>query len=745
MTLKPLSDDKATAGGRIDRRRLIFASASLLAFAAGLPSLARTRRTAALPTPPVTPKIPVTITQFGRTRTDDYAWLHQPNWFTSLTNPSSLDPAIRQHLEAENAYCDAVLGPTEALQVELAREIAARSTDAGGDPPSPDGPWLYWSAVRPGANHPTFLRRSQSGGPDQILADFDALAGGLAYYRISSIRSPLHSADHRLFAWAADETGDEHFRLYVKDLDTGLVAPPIEHCFGDFAFSPDSKWIFWVYRDAQSRPTKIFRRPVHGGEDVLVYEEKDPAYFLTVRRSASNGCLFLTAFNANCSETRIISAADPIAPPVLAEPRTPGLLYDLEHWGDRYVVRTNADGAADYKLMITPLDDASRKAWRDWIKPAPGGYIAETRAFRDGFARIEWIDARPVLIVTDRAGGDRKVMVDEPAYALQLDLEADYASAEIRYSRQSPRTPKQWMAYDSRTGAERLLQKQVVPNFDPGQYEVLRLDAPSTDGVLVPLTLLRRRGPKRLEQPAILFGYGAYGDLLLDDFSPANLSLADRGFVVAKAHTRGGGERGRSWFEASLTLHKKRTIEDFIACAEHLNRKGLAAHGKIVAHSFSAGGILIGGALNARPDLFAGAVAEAPFVDVLNTLHDTTNPLVFSSFPIWGDPAKPEVFDYIASYSPYENVHAAPYPAVLASAGLLDDRLGYWEAAKWAVKLREKTTSGRPILLHTDMAGGHQGADSRAEVIHRTARYQAFAVRAVSGVWDEAVRRSARA
>jgi oligopeptidase B len=255
----------------------------------------------------------------------------------------------------------------------------------------------------------------------------------------------------------------------------------------------------------------------------------------------------------------------------------------------------------------------------------------------------------------------------------------------------------------------------------------------------VPLTLLRRRD-KRRPGPAILFGYGAYGDDMLDDFSPANLSLADRGFVVAKAHVRGGGERGRSWFEASLKLKKKATIADFIACADHLVSQGLAAPGKIVAHSFSAGGILIGGALNARPEIWAGAVAEVPFVDVLNTLHDGANPLVFSSYPIWGNPSDPAVFDYIASYSPYESVHPAPYPAVLASAGLLDDRLGYWEAAKWVAKLREKTTSGRPILLHTDMAGGHQGADSRAEAAHRTARYQAFALSAVSGVWDGAAR-----
>jgi oligopeptidase B len=720
----------------MDRRGMILASASLLALGGSRRSMAAVA--SALPPAPITAKIPVTIDQLGRVRVDDYAWLHQPNWFTSLTDPSRLNPAIRRHLEDENAYCDAVLAPTLPLQAELAREIAERSSGAGDDPPSPDGAWLYWSQVRPGANHPTFLRRPRAGGPDQVLADFDALARGRGYYRISSIRAPMHSPDHSLFAWAVDETGDEHFRLYVKDLANDVVMPAIEACFGDFAFSPDSRWIFWVYRNAQSRPTKVFRRPVRGGEDVLVYEETDPAYFLTVRRAASNGCLFVTAFNADCSETRIVSGDDPTAAPKLAEPRTPGLLYDLEHWGDRLVVRTNADGAVDFKLMTAPLDAPSRGRWRDWVPAAKGRFIAETRAFANHFARVEWIDAKPVLILAGRTGGERTVTVDEPAYALQLDLEAEYASAEVRYSIQSPRTPRRWVAYDSATGAERLLQSQQVAHFDRDRYEVLRLDAPSADGVLVPLTVLRQRGQTR-PGPAILFGYGAYGDSLLDDFSPANLSLADRGFMVAKAHTRGGGERGRSWFEASLKLKKKATIADFIACADHLVAKGLAAPGKIVAHSFSAGGILIGGALNARPGIWAGAVAEVPFVDVLNTLHDETNPLVFSSFPIWGDPSSPEVFDYIASYSPYENVHTAPYPAVLATAGLLDDRLGYWEAAKWVARLREKTVSGRPILLHTDMTGGHQGADSRAIMIARTARYQAFAIRAVSGVWDGAV------
>jgi len=723
----------------IDRRGMILASASLLALGGSHKTWAAVAN--ALPPAPVTPKMPVTIDQLGRVRVDDYAWLHQPNWFTSLINPSSLDPAIRRHLEDENAYCDAVLEPTRALQAELAREIASRGAGAGDDPPAPDGPWLYWSEVRPGANHPTYLRRPRAGGPDQALADFDALAKGRGYYRISNLRAPMHSPDHDLFAWAVDETGDEHFRLYVKDLATGVVVPPIQNCFGDFAISPDSQWVFWVYRNDQSRPTKVFRRPARGGEDVLVYEEKDPAYFLNVRRADSNGCLFITAFNADCSETRVVLAGDPTMAPRLAEPRTPGLLYDMEHWGDHFVVRTNADGATDFKLMTAPLDDAARTRWREWIPAAKGRYIAEIRAFKDHFARVEWIDARPVLIIAGRAGGERTVTVDEAAYALQLDLEAEYASVQARYSHQSPRTPRRWVAFDCATGAEQLLQTQTVSNFDPDRYEVLRLDAPSSDGVLVPLTLLRRRGQSQ-PGPAILFGYGAYGDLLLDDFSPANLSLADRGFIVAKAHTRGGGERGRSWFEASLKLKKKATIADFIACADHLVHKGLAAPRKIVAHSFSAGGILIGGALNARPELWAGAVADVPFVDVLNTLHDATNPLVFSSFPIWGDPANPEVFDYIASYSPYENVHTAAYPAVLATAGLLDDRVGYWEAAKWVARLREKTTNGRPILLHTDMVGGHQGADSRTEVIARTARYQAFAIRAVSGVWDGAVRRT---
>ena len=722
----------------LDRRSMIMVSASLLALGGARRSLAAS--SAGLPPAPVTPKIPVTINQLGRVRVDDYAWLHQPNWFTSLTNPASLNPAIRRHLEEENTYCDAVLAPTLPLQAELEHEIAGRSTGAGGDPPSPDGPWLYWSEVRPGADHPVYLRRPRAGGPEELLADFDALAKGLTYYRISNIRAPMHSPDHRLFAWAVDETGNEHFRLYVKDLTTGVIAAPIEDCFGDFAISPDSRWVFWVFRNNQSRPTKVFRRPAHGGEDALVYEEKDPAYFLTVRCAASNGCLFVVAFNADCSETRIVPGADPTAPARLAEPRTPGLLYDLEHWGDRFVVRTNADGATDFKLMTAPLDNPSRAHWRDQVPVATGRYIADVRAFEDHFARLEWRDARPLLIVADRAGAERTVAIDEPAYALQLDLEAEYATADVRYSYQSPRTPKHWMAYDCRTGAARLLQRQAVANFNADLYEVLRLDAPSTDGVLVPLTLLRRKDAPR-RGPAFLFGYGAYGDILFDDFSPANLSLADRGFAVAKAHTRGGGERGRSWFEASLKLKKKATIEDFIACADHLVRQGLAAPGKIVAHSFSAGGILIGGALNARPEIWAGAVAEVPFVDVLNTLHDDTNPLVFSSFPIWGDPADPAVFDYIAGYSPYENVRAAPYPAVLASAGLLDDRLGYWEAAKWVARLREKTTSGRPILFHTDMTGGHQGVDSRAVVTSRTARYQAFAIRAVSGVWDGAVKR----
>ena len=678
--------------------------------------------------PPVTPRRPVRIEQLGRVRIDDYAWLKDPDWKRVWREPSRLDPEIRAHLVAENAYAAAVLAPTEALQGALLGEMRLRTAR---DDPAPlvlDGPWLYGERLAAGAHRPSCVRRPAQGGEEQLLLDVDARAAGRDFL---AVRGASHSPDHRLFAWAEDVLGSENYRIQVKDLETGeVLAGPAEHAFGDFVFSPDSQWLFWTWRDLNSRPAKVFRRPARGGADVFVYEERDPAFLVQVTRPASNDFVAIRAWNAESSEVWLIPAADPTAPSRVVQPRTPGLVYSVEPWSRDLVILTNADGAIDFKLMLADPAAPGRAGWRQWIAHRPGRFITEVRAFRHHFVRMERADANPVVVVTSREGRERTIGFDEAAYAVDLVAGEVFDSRLLGLLYRSPRTPPRWLEYDMDSGRSRVARETTLAGFDKERYLVERLFATAPDGASVPITVLRRRDLK-LDggAPLLLTGYGAYGYAVEADFSAPNLSLVDRGWVWAIAHVRGGSEKGWGWFLAARRNTKKTSFTDFIACAEHLAGQGYTSPGRIVAHGYSAGGLLVGAALNMRPDLWAGVIGQAPFVDMLNTMSDASHPLVPLARPDWGDPlADGAAYDYIASYSPYDNVTAQRYPPVLATTAVADDRVGYWEPAKWIAELRERSTGGRPMLLRTEMAGGHAGGAAREDELARSALFFAFAI-----------------
>lgn len=681
------------------------------------------------PVPPITPKRPVRSEWFGKVFVDDYAWIRNPDWFERLRTPRLLEPEIRAHLDAENAYADAVLAGTKTVQDEMIAQMLARSAADDAAPADVYGGWAYSSHLEPGAKHATLLRRPVSGGDAQILLDAEAEAAGKPYYRLSDFSDPTPSPDHRLFAWASDETGDQHFRLYVKDIASGQRASSvITSCYGNFAFSADSQWLYWVWRDPVSRPTKVFRRPAMGGEDVLIYEEKDPAFFIGLDHAASNGFVFIRIFDGRTTETWFIPGSDPTAAPALIEPRSFGVDYDVEHWNDQFVIRTNADGAVDFKLMLADPAAPGRANWRAWLPHRPGHYVSQIRTYADHLARIEWVDANALIIVRDKTGADVVIPMHDDAYAIALTGRA-FDTTILTFDYQSPKTPPRAMAFDMASGVLSTLHQRQVPNFDAGDYIVRRLFAPATEGQTVPVTVLAHRDtPLEGSAPLYLYGYGSYGLAIPPEFSVANLALADRGFVTAIAHIRGGGERGPAWYEAARATGKKISITDFIACADHLVAQGFTGVGKIVAHSLSAGGIIIGGSVNLRPELWAGVINQVPFVDVLNTLHDETNPLLPAAFAVWGDPADPAVFDYIASYSAYENITPQAYPAALAIGGLLDNRVGYWESAKWGARLRENSTSGRPVMVRINMTAGHQGHAGLLPETQQAAFFNAFAL-----------------
>jgi oligopeptidase B len=711
------------------RRRDLFGSAAAALLARPLAALASAAGNPIAP--PITPKRPVRIEQLGRVRVDDYAWLKPANWKAVWRDAGLLDPTIVDYLELENRYCDAVLAPTLPLQARLLAQMTRRTTADVAPPPVIDGGWAYATRYAAGAQQPSYWRRPALGGTETLLLDGPARAAGHAFFHLTGA---THSPDQTLFAWAEDVSGAEKFTIYIKDLATGAVIEGPHDCFGDFVITPDSQWLFWTWRDESSRPARIYRRPVRGGLDTMVYEEADPAFLIHLSLSGSRRFIFIRAWNDITSDVRLIDLKTPLAPALLVEPRETGRLYSLEHWGDRFVVLTNADGALDFKLMLAPEATPQKAFWQAWTPERRGRTIVDVRAFVGHFVRVDRIDGNPTLYVSDATGAWAAPMsFDEAAYTLSLEPSA-YASDTLRIVYESPRTPRQWIDCDLASGRRTIVARQPVPSARMGDYVVRRVYAPASDGARVPITLLHAKNlPPGRPAPLLLTGYGAYGASYETGFSIPNLSLADAGWIWAVAHVRGGSEEGRDWFEQARKLGKTKSFADFIACAEHLIATGETGARQIVAHGYSAGGLLVGAAENMRPDLWAAVIGQAPFVDMLNTMSDATHPLVPLTRPVWGDPlANPADYDNIAGYSPYDNVAAKSYPPTLATTAVADDRVGFWEPAKWIARLRARSTSGAPMLLHTQMHGGHGGAGGRLDELREIALMYAFAISTVA-------------
>ena len=684
---------------------------------------------------PAPKKTPVRIEQLGRVRTDDYAWMKDENWQAVLRDPPVLSAEIRDHLVAENAYCADVLASTKPLQERLFEEMKGRIKEDDASVPTPDGPFEYYSRYETGAQHPRHVRRPRGvASGEQVLLDEEAQAQGKPYYAVDTAR---HSPDHALYAYAEDDHGSEYYRIVVRDLETGeTLADGPANASGSFAFSPDSQWLFWIWRNENARPAKVFRRPARGGQDVLVYQEADEGMFLGLGATADESHIVIAAQNQETSEAWLISASDPTGDPAVAAPRREGVRYDLDHWSDRWVIRTNAGGAVDFKLMVSRADIPAADTWADWIPHRSGRLIAGVAVFKDYLVRLEREDACARLRVMARDGAERVIDFPEAAYALNLSGGYEYDTTVVRFVYHSPTTPRQWIDYDMAGGARTLRKTQVVPSgHDPSAYETRRLTATAPDGAQVPVTVLMKRGtPLDGTAPLMLYGYGSYGYPLEPTFSTQTLSLVDRGWVWALAHVRGGSDKGWGWFLDGRKANKPNTFTDFIACAEHLVAQGYSRPGRMACYGGSAGGLLVGAVANLRPDLWGAVIAAVPFVDVLNTMSDVSLPLTPPEWPEWGNPLlDPDAYDAIAAYSPYDNVVAQAYPPILATGGLTDPRVTWWEPQKWIAKLRDRSTSVAPMLLHMNMDAGHGGASGRFDHLKEVALDYAFAIWAIEG------------
>lgn len=693
------------------------------------------------PQPPVARKIPHVVEQLGRTRTDDYAWMKDENWQQVMRDPAVLRPDIRAHLDAENAYTKALLGPTDALQSTLFEEMKGRIKEDDASVPARDGPWAYYSRFNLGAQHPVYAREPNGlAGAEQVLLDVDALAQGKAYFQVSAVG---HSPDHRLWAWAEDDQGSEYYAIKVSDLETGEVLDgPVTSSTGDFTFSACSRFLFWIWRDESGRPARVYRRPARGGHDVLVYEETDPGMFLSVCRTSSGAWVIIGVGDHETSEALLIPSSDPEAKPRVVQPREVGVRYELEHWGDRFIVRTNADGAIDFKLVEAREEDPSRATWQEWLPHRAGIFVTGVHAFDKWLVRTERENALDRIVVASRDGTpEHAIDFDEEAFALTLDPGYEYATDQVRFVYNSPTTPRQWFDYDMRTRERTLRKTQEIPSgHDPAKYVARRLYAAAPDGEQVPVTVLMLKDtPLDGSAPLMLYGYGSYGIAMEPVFSIRHLSLVDRGWVWATAHVRGGSEKGFGWFLDGRKEKKANTFSDFVACAEALIEGGYTRAGRIAIYGGSAGGLLVGAAENLRPDLWGAAVAVVPFVDVLNTMSDASLPLTPPEWPEWGNPLEdPAAYDTIAAYSPYDQIAAKPYPPTLATGGLSDPRVTYWEPAKWAAKLRANSTSGNPVLLKINMEAGHGGASGRFDFLKEIALDYAFAIWALERGWEKA-------
>lgn len=698
-------------------------------------------------TAPIAARRPVRSTHHGVDLVDDYGWLRAANWQEVMRTPSLLDPEIRTHLEAENAYLRAQLAHTSVLQETLFKEMKARLKEDDRQVPTPDGPWEYFPRFVKGGQYAQLCRIPRCGDAEaaNIILDGNKEAAGKTYWDLGGAS---HAPNHALLAYASDDKGSELYTIRIRDLATGENLPDeIPDTRGSLVWAQDSRTLYYVRVDANHRPLYVYRHIVGtpASEDVLIYEEKDIGFYVGVSATQSQRYITIDIHDHETSEIHILDATDLKSLPRLIAPRSKGHQYSLEHNGDRLIITTNSQGAEDFRIVETPIETPGMDNWREIVPHRAGRLIIDVNVYARHMTRLEREDGLPRIVITRLEDGqEHSIAFDEEAYALGMAAGYEYATTSLRFTYSSMTTPAETYDYDMETRARTLRKRQEVPSgHNPQNYVTRRLFATAQDGESVPITLLYKKDtPLDGSASVLLYGYGAYGISMPASFSTGRLSLVDRGFIYAIAHIRGGKDKGYRWYTAGKMKNKVNTFTDFIAAGEHLVAQGLTRRGRIVAQGGSAGGMLMGAIANMAPDLFLGIIAEVPFVDVLNTMLDKDLPLTPPEWPEWGNPIlSAEEFAAIRAYSPYDNVARKAYPHILAVAGLTDPRVTYWEPAKWIAKLRASASGTNMILLKTNMGAGHGGASGRFEALKDTALTYAFAL-SIAGLAGESTLRA---
>ncbi|MGI8784682.1 MAG: S9 family peptidase [Acidobacteriota bacterium] len=667
-------------------------------------------------------KTPKEIVLHGHTRIDEYAWLRDRN-----------DPEVIKHLEAENVYTAAAMKDTEDFQKKLYDEMLGRIQETDLSVPYRDGDYFYYSRTEKGKQYPLLARKLGSlEAPEQVYLDLNVLAEGKSYFRLGALAL---SPDHLKVAYSADTDGSEVHTTYVKDLKTGeLLADRITRTAA-LVWANDNKMLFYTTIDEAKRPYRFYRHELGAAPagDELLFEEKDELYNIWADRTKSDGYILLNSASSTTTEVRYLPAARPREALRIVHPREKDHRYEVDHHGRLFYIVTNS-GAKDFRLMTAPIDKPDKKRWKEVLPARQGVKLERVELFKDTLVAVERQNGLPRLRVVDlKSGNFHYIEFPESAYSASVFNNLVWDTDLLRFNYASLVTPSSVYDYNLKTHDRVLLKRQpVLGSYDPALYQAERIAATAADGTKIPVSIVYKKGtPLDGSAPLWLNGYGSYGSSIPVTFNSNRLSLLDRGVIVALAHIRGGGDLGEEWHESGKLMNKKNTFTDFVAAAEHLIAKKYTRSDRLVIQGGSAGGLLIGATVNLRPDLFRAAIANVPFVDVMNTMLDATLPLTVGEYLEWGNPNEKAAYEYMVSYDPYSNIKAQPYPAVLITAGLNDPRVGYWEGAKFAARLRATKTDDNVLLLKTNLGAGHSGSSGRYDRLKEIAFEYAFLLKQV--------------
>jgi oligopeptidase B len=685
-----------------------------------------------MPPFPIAPRRPYEITQHGETRVDDYFWLRYRE-----------DPEVLKYLTAQNEYLEEVMGHTKPLQEALLAEMKARIRETDSTVPEKRGEYFYYTRTELGEQYPIFCRRKDSmENPEEILLDQNILAEGKTFCSVSAFSV---SPDGNRLAFGLDVEGNEVYKIHIRNLSNGEPFPEvIENTFGSvyvrtgIEWANDSEHLFYITLDAAQRPNQLHRHKIgtEPSDDVVIFREVDNSFYLYFHKSRDDRYLFTDHHSTLTTEMRFLSADQPDGELKPISPRKNGVEYFAAHQDGHLFIATNED-AQNFKLMKASMANLERGQWQEVIPHRPD-------------VMIEWIDTfKDYLVVSERKDGLKQIRVSaadgmtnihyvkfpEPDYYFELEPNPEYETSLLRFKYSSLITPFSIIDYHMDSDEWELKKEDEIPSgYDKSRFVSERIYATAPDGKQIPISISHKRDIRMDgSNPTLLHGYGAYGAVLDAEFTPNRIALLERGFIYAIAHIRGGSDLGRAWYESGKVLQKKNSFTDFIACAEHLMKEGYTSKEKLAIYGVSAGGLLVNASMVMRPDLFKAVIGRVPFVDVINSISDPSIPLTTLEYDEWGNTAIRDHYEYMKSYSPYDNIRATEYPHILLTGGLHDPRVPYWEPAKFAAKLLELKTDNHMLLLKTNLHGGHAGASGRYNYLKDVAFEYAFLIDRLSG------------